>query len=113
MKRTGLALLIHIDVTMKSQTARGLTGALLGSILLAAFGGADDRDNTQYAKLVSVGDILSDVGSYRVGTVAALGGGRHTVNGAGKICVELLPNNCDCPNLALRRPAWKVMPPRA
>ncbi len=32
--------------------------------------------------MVSFGDSLSDVGSYRVGDVAALGGGRYTVNPA-------------------------------
>ncbi len=37
-------------------------------------------DKVQYSSLVSFGDSLSDVGTYKVGTVAALGGGKYTVN---------------------------------
>ncbi|UUZ46896.1 hypothetical protein LP420_24640 [Massilia sp. B-10] len=31
--------------------------------------------------MVSFGDSLSDVGSYAVGTIAAVGGGKFTING--------------------------------
>jgi outer membrane lipase/esterase len=37
-------------------------------------------DKVQYSSLVSFGDSLSDVGTYKVGTVAAWGGGKYTVN---------------------------------
>lgn len=39
-------------------------------------------DKVQYSSLVSFGDSLSDVGTYKVGYVAALGGGKYTVNSA-------------------------------
>jgi phospholipase/lecithinase/hemolysin len=53
--------------------------------LLAACGGSGDGDQSprvSYGKLVSFGDSLSDVGSYRVGAIAQLGGGEYSVNGA-------------------------------
>lgn len=54
--------------------------ALVGAaVVLAACGGSDGAD---YTRLVSFGDSLSDVGTYRVGTVAAVGGGEFTVNSA-------------------------------
>lgn len=37
-------------------------------------------DKIQYSSMVSFGDSLSDVGTYNVGTVAAFGGGKYTVN---------------------------------
>ncbi len=37
-----------------------------------------------YSSVVSFGDSLSDVGTYRVSTIAAVGGGQYTVNGTGK-----------------------------
>ena len=45
-------------------------------------GGTGSGNETGFTQLVSFGDSLSDVGSYKVGSVAALGGGRFTVNGA-------------------------------
>ena len=45
-------------------------------------GGGDIPAKPKFASQVSFGDSLSDVGSYKVGTVAALGGGQFTVNGA-------------------------------
>ena len=60
-----------------------ILGATLGAaLLIAACGGGDDRSSVAFTDLVSFGDSLSDVGSYRVGAVAALGGGRYTVNPA-------------------------------
>ena len=53
--------------------------------LLASCGGGGDGDQAprvSYGKLVSFGDSLSDVGSYRVGAIAQLGGGEYSVNGA-------------------------------
>lgn len=54
---------------------------VLTAAVLAACGGSDDGA-VRWSGMVSFGDSLSDVGSYRVGTVAALGGGKYTINGA-------------------------------
>ncbi|MBV5298032.1 MAG: SGNH/GDSL hydrolase family protein [Rhodoferax sp.] len=64
-----------------------LLGVALGAALLvAACGGSDDGGSApapavKFTGLVSFGDSLSDVGSYKVGVVAALGGGTYSVNG--------------------------------
>jgi phospholipase/lecithinase/hemolysin len=61
--------------------------ALLTAAVLAACGGSnsprsgDQTFAVKFASQVSFGDSLSDVGSYAVGTVAALGGGKYTING--------------------------------
>src|SRR5258708_284699 len=52
--------------------------ALLIPAALAACGGSDSPGFTNQ---VTFGDSLSDVGSYAVGGVAALGGGKYTING--------------------------------
>lgn len=39
------------------------------------------RDKPRFANQIVFGDSLSDVGTYAVGTVKALGGGRFTING--------------------------------
>ncbi len=49
--------------------------------LVAGCGGGDDP-KTSFSSVVSFGDSLSDAGTYRVGTVAQLGGGKFTVNSA-------------------------------
>jgi outer membrane lipase/esterase len=67
--------------------------ALAAGLLLSACGGGDGNQSpqTQYAKLVSFGDSLSDVGTYAVSGVAASGGGKYTVNGPqARIWIELL-----------------------
>lgn len=54
--------------------------ALAAALVLASCGGGSggiDVDTT-----VSFGDSLSDVGTYKVGTIAAVGGGKWTVNSA-------------------------------
>ncbi|HVZ47126.1 MAG TPA: SGNH/GDSL hydrolase family protein [Ramlibacter sp.] len=48
------------------------------ALLLASCGGGGPA----FTSMVNFGDSLSDVGTYRVGTVAAVGGGEFTVNGA-------------------------------
>jgi outer membrane lipase/esterase len=62
-----------------------LTLAALGAAVLFAGcggGGAGDQSpQVAFTSMVSFGDSLSDVGSERVGTVAAIGGGKWTVNG--------------------------------
>lgn len=58
---------------------------LAAGALLAACGGGGDGDQSPkvtFSKMVSFGDSLSDVGTYKVGTVAALSGGKYTVNGS-------------------------------
>jgi phospholipase/lecithinase/hemolysin len=58
--------------------------ALLTAVALAACGGDDDNGQgfaTRFSAQVTFGDSLSDVGSYAVGTVRELGGGKFTING--------------------------------
>jgi outer membrane lipase/esterase len=60
--------------------------ALLSAAVLAACGGSssssgDQGIKTRFSAQVSFGDSLSDVGSYKVGTVKALGGGLFNING--------------------------------
>lgn len=62
--------------------------AVMASAILSACGGGSGSpqggaqiNKVQFASQVSFGDSLSDVGSYNVGTVKALGGGKFTVNG--------------------------------
>jgi len=54
--------------------------ALGAAIVLAACGGGGG--GIEVNQTVSFGDSLSDIGTYRVGTIAALGGGEWTVNSA-------------------------------
>jgi phospholipase/lecithinase/hemolysin len=55
--------------------------AALGvAAVLAACGGGGNR--VHFTSMVSFGDSLSDVGTYKVGTIAAVGGGKWTVNSA-------------------------------
>jgi outer membrane lipase/esterase len=58
--------------------------AVTAALLLSACGGggSDTTTKVTFTSLVSFGDSLSDVGSYKVGTIAAAGGGLFTVNGA-------------------------------
>lgn len=64
--------------------------------LLAACGGGDDK--VQFQSVVSFGDSISDVGTYKVGTIAALGGGKFTVNGTnGKVWTEFLAESVGAP----------------
>ncbi|WP_017877562.1 SGNH/GDSL hydrolase family protein [Janthinobacterium sp. CG3] len=60
--------------------------ALLSAAALAACGGngssgGDQNNKVKYSAQVVFGDSLSDVGTYRVGAVLALGGGKFTING--------------------------------
>jgi outer membrane lipase/esterase len=49
---------------------------------LAGCGGGDSTNSSSmgFTSLVSFGDSLSDAGTYAVGTIATVGGGRYTVN---------------------------------
>lgn len=60
--------------------------ATMAMAVLAACGGTSPSPGNQtpkvkYTAQVTFGDSLSDVGSYAVGTVKALGGGKFTING--------------------------------
>ena len=52
--------------------------AFAAALMLAACGGGDS--GIAFSSMVSFGDSLSDAGTYKVGTIAALGGGQWTVN---------------------------------
>ncbi|MFZ6845976.1 SGNH/GDSL hydrolase family protein [Undibacterium sp. RuTC16W] len=57
--------------------------ALLAAAVLAGCGGGGGGDQTtkvKFSSQVSFGDSLSDVGTYAVGTVAALKGGKYSIN---------------------------------
>lgn len=73
--------------------------AMATALVLAACGGGDD--DPPYTSLVSFGDSLSDVGSYRTpGLLAVSGGkgGKYTVNGAADgVWVEQLAARLDLP----------------
>jgi outer membrane lipase/esterase len=63
--------------------------SIMVAAVLAGCGGGDDK--IQFTQVVTFGDSVSDAGAYRVGTVAALGGGRFTVNGvANNVWTEAL-----------------------
>lgn len=71
--------------------------AMVAALLVAACGGGGGDGNqapaVKFTSLVSFGDSLSDIGTYKVGTVAALGGGMYTVNGiAGAVGTEPSPS---------------------
>jgi len=52
--------------------------ALIAAAVLAGCGGSNNAP--QFNGIVSFGDSLSDVGTYSVGAVKALGGGKYTIN---------------------------------
>ena len=59
------------------------TASVMAALVLSACGGggSDTTAKVVYTALVSFGDSLSDVGTYKVGAIAAVGGGQWTVNG--------------------------------
>lgn len=60
-----------------------LVASVSAALVLSACGGGDSDTTAKvtYTSLVSFGDSLSDVGTYKVGAIAAVGGGQFTVNG--------------------------------
>ncbi|MFA9274145.1 MAG: SGNH/GDSL hydrolase family protein [Candidatus Aquirickettsiella gammari] len=61
--------------------------SLVAAVLLVGCGGGgssatDPAPKIKFSAQVTFGDSLSDVGTYKVGTVAALGGGKYTINSA-------------------------------
>lgn len=58
--------------------------ALSAALLVAACGGGGDGNQASrvtFTSVVSFGDSLSDAGTYKVGPIAAVGGGMFTING--------------------------------
>ena len=75
-----------------------LAAALLATAILAGCGGSDNDNDSRYASLVSFGDSYSDVGTYAVGTVKGVGGGKYTVNSpTAKNLVEQLADRLGLP----------------
>lgn len=69
--------------------------AISSAALIAACGGDDDN---RFSQVVSFGDSISDAGTYKVGTIAALNGGKFTVNGsAGLTWTEVLAGSLGAP----------------
>jgi outer membrane lipase/esterase len=67
---------------MKHNKMRAALAAAV-ALLVAGCGGGDDAPSSPpptYTRMVSFGDSLSDVGTYRTVGVAARGGGQYTVN---------------------------------
>jgi len=64
---------------MKSLNARSLISITAFALLVACGGGDDDG---RFRTMVTFGDSLSDVGTYRTPGIVALGGGQYTVNGS-------------------------------
>jgi phospholipase/lecithinase/hemolysin len=73
--------------------------ALLTAAVLTACGGngpsgGDQTPKTKFSNQITFGDSLSDVGTYAVGGVAALGGGQYTINGNNtSVAAELTGKN--------------------
>lgn len=61
-----------------------IAAALLAAAVLASCGGGggagDQSTKIRFSSQVSFGDSLSDVGTYGVGTIKAVGGGKYTIN---------------------------------
>jgi phospholipase/lecithinase/hemolysin len=60
--------------------------ALLTAAVLTACGGngprgGDQTPKTKFSNQITFGDSLSDVGTYAVGSIKAMGGGQYTING--------------------------------
>ncbi len=63
--------------------------ALIATAIISGCGGNYKPPAPLFTNVVSFGDSLSDVGTYQVGGIAALGGGKFTINGASnKVWVE-------------------------
>jgi outer membrane lipase/esterase len=82
--------------------------ALGAALVLVGCGGGDDAPapapvtvvtpKPVFTKMVSFGDSLSDVGTYKVGLLAAVGGGKFTVNSAtAKTWTEVLAPKLNLP----------------
>ena len=81
-----------------------LSLTILAAAALTACGGGtsssskDPAPKITFSSQVTFGDSLSDVGTYKVGTVAALGGGKYTINSAtAKNWTEIVAANLGLP----------------
>lgn len=81
-----------------------LSLTILAAAALTACGGGtsssskDPAPRITFSSQVTFGDSLSDVGTYKVGTVAALGGGKYTINSAtAKNWTEIVAANLGLP----------------
>jgi outer membrane lipase/esterase len=77
-------------IILKTAAVLGAT-AVLVSAFLTGCGSSDSPSATKpvFTSVVVFGSSLSDVGSYKAGSIASVGGGRYTVN-PGKIWVEYI-----------------------
>ncbi|MDP1999838.1 MAG: SGNH/GDSL hydrolase family protein [Rhodoferax sp.] len=77
----------HIKLTLS---------CLAAAALLTACGGDDGK--IQFTQVVTFGDSISDTGTYQVGTIAQLGGGKFSVNGtATKVWSDALATSLGAP----------------
>jgi outer membrane lipase/esterase len=80
-----------LEINMKN-IKLALSGVAFAALLSACGGSSDNR--IKFAQVVTFGDSVSDAGTYQVGDIAALGGGKFTVNGvANNIWTEALASN--------------------
>lgn len=85
-------------ITCRSAALSAALAALLSLSACGGGGGGDQTSAVKFSALVSFGDSLSDVGSYRTPGIAAAGGGKYTVNGAGGLVwVERLASQLALP----------------
>ena len=78
------------NISPSAAAVRRATAVFVSSLGLAATLASCGSDaKPVYTSLVVFGSSLSDVGSYKAGSIAAVGGGRSTIN-PGKIWVEHL-----------------------
>jgi outer membrane lipase/esterase len=82
-----------------------IIGASLAALLLASCGGGGGSASSNpvgFTQVASFGDSLSDAGSFAVGSVALLGGGRYTINSGdqaapSKIWLDLISTQLSLP----------------
>ena len=77
-----LSIVLGVNQTWETQMhTKKFALALLAAAVLTGCGSGDDHGRPQFSAQISFGDSLSDVGTYAVGTVRELGGGKFTING--------------------------------
>jgi outer membrane lipase/esterase len=75
-----------VQEQFEMRTWKYALSAIGAALLVAACGGGGGSEKSTstvgFSSMVSFGDSLSDIGTYKVGAVAAVGGGKWTVNSA-------------------------------